>query len=51
MKLFKKYLFFVLLIVMILGGFFFYHKQSSNPELVYWEYMINQDPKPKHISE
>ena len=51
MKLFKKYLFFVLLIVMILGGFFFYHKQSSNPELVYWEYMINQDPKSKHISE
>lgn len=36
---------------MILAGLFFYHQQSSNSELVYWEYMINQDPKPKHISE
>lgn len=52
MKFSKKHLLFVFLfIVMILGSFFFYHKQSSNSELVYWEYMINQDPKPKHIPE
>lgn len=50
MKFSKKYVCFVL-IVMILGGLFLYHKTSSNPELVYWEYMINQDPKPKNISK
>lgn len=51
MKLPKKILLIIYLVMVVVGGIFLYFKRPFNSELVYWDYMISQDPKPKDISE